>query len=72
MPNTFTAEQREVLDAIEAENAAFWMKDEAAYLRLRPKSGDAMRWGYWQAGGMFRRTGWDDVVPAAIAHMRLL
>lgn len=72
MAKIFTAEQQEVLDLIKTENTAFWMKDEATYLRCHAESPDVLRWGYWQAGGMFRRTGWDDVVPPAIVHMRSL
>jgi DNA-binding CsgD family transcriptional regulator len=61
-----------VVDVIEAEHAAFWMKDEAAFLRCYRRSPDLLRWGYWQGGGMFRRSGWDEVVAASVAHMRAL
>jgi hypothetical protein len=67
-----SAEEQAVVDAITAENTAFWMKDEAAFVRSYPGNDDILRWGYWQAGGMFRRNGWEPVVAAGVAHMRSL
>jgi DNA-binding CsgD family transcriptional regulator len=67
-----SADEQAVVDVIEAEHAAFWMKDEAAFLRCYRRLPTLLRWGYWQGGGMFRRSGWDEVVAASVAHMRAL
>jgi DNA-binding CsgD family transcriptional regulator len=66
------AEEQAVIDVIQRENAAFWMQDEEAFARCHAPRSDTLRWGYWQAGGLFKRQGADNIVPAALAHMRSL
>ena len=65
-------EEQAVFDIVQRESAAFWMQDEEAFRSCHANGPDTLRWGYWQAGGMFMRQGSENIVPASIAHMRLL
>ena len=67
-----TPEQKAVVDAINSEHRAFWMKDVATFERHHLRSPELLRWGYWQAGGMMMRRGWDEIGPRSLDHMRRL
>lgn len=61
-----------VLGAMDAEHQAFWMKDAPAFERCHLRSADSLRWGYWQAGGLMIRRGWDEIGPRSLTHMARL
>lgn len=67
-----SVEQQAVLDAIQAEHRAFWMKDNAAFQLHHLHSPDLLRWGYWQAGGIMMRRGWEQIGPRSLEHMERL
>jgi DNA-binding CsgD family transcriptional regulator len=62
--------EQAVLDVIQRESAAFWTQDEETFLSCHATGPDTLRWGYWQAGGMFMRQGSEAILAASIAHMR--
>jgi len=66
------ADEQAVLDVIERENTAFWTQDETTFRNCYAAGPDTLRWGYWQAGGLFMRQGADNIVPPSLAHMRRL
>lgn len=65
-------DEQAVIEIIQRESTAFWTQDEAAFLSCHASGPDTLRWGYWQAGGLFMRQGAGNIVPAALAHMRTL
>lgn len=67
-----SSEESAIVEVIQAENRAFWMRDEAAYERYHLHSPDALRWGYWQGGGLFIRKGWDEIGTRSLKHMARL
>lgn len=65
-------DQQAVLDVVDRETTAFWTRDEATFSACHADLPEALRWGYWQGGGMFVQQGFDTIVPRSIAHMRSL
>jgi DNA-binding CsgD family transcriptional regulator len=66
------ADEQAVVYVIQRESAAFWTRDEAAFASCHADGPDSLRWGYWQAGGIFRRQGSAGILAASIAHMRAM
>jgi DNA-binding CsgD family transcriptional regulator len=66
------SDEQAVLDVVQKETNAFWTRDEATFQNCHANLTEALRWGYWQGGGMFIQQGFDNIVPRSIEHMRSL
>ncbi len=65
-------EEQAVFDVVQREMTAFWMRNETVFRDCHANLPETLRWGYWQAGGMFVQQGGENIVPASIEHMRSL
>ncbi len=68
----FSSEQTAVLEVIQAEFRAFWMKDAAAFEAFHLKEDVSLRWGFLAGGGPFIRRGWKEIGPRSLTHMQQL
>lgn len=69
MINGNPSEARAVMDVIEAETTAFWMKDYAAWANCWLQTPDIRRLGWWARGGIRVTHGWDELSRAVRENM---
>jgi hypothetical protein len=69
MTANHTAENEAVMQVIEAETNAFWMKDYAAWAACWLQSPDIHREGWWARGGIRITQGWQDLSDSVKQNM---